>query len=312
VASQQPSVLIGLLTFRRVNMLQRCLDGLSALTPPPVVAIRLLMVDNDPLGSAVTVLVQRRDRFPFPVDYEIEPMRGITYGRNRVVERAIALDATYVAFLDDDEVPRPDWIANLVRIIEAQDVVAVAGAVDRIYPEVPIPWVLDHRRVVAPRPEGERVREPSTANVIFRTAIARDWGLRFDHRFAICGGSDADFFARSWERGGRHAWTNTAVVDEYVPASRLTWKAIVQRRMSYASQKVIRCRIRRGRVTMLRKFGLKPFAQAGRGMGFLVLYAVTRNRDHAVRAASALIQSAGYAGGLVNRTHQRYAVIQGD
>jgi glycosyltransferase involved in cell wall biosynthesis len=50
--------------------------------------------------------------------------RGLSYSRTRGVEHA---SGEVIAFLDDDAVARPDWVAELVRGYEETDAIAVGG-----------------------------------------------------------------------------------------------------------------------------------------------------------------------------------------
>jgi succinoglycan biosynthesis protein ExoM len=98
-------------------MLSTLLAASVKLKPPPGQRLALLIVDNDPEGTANAAVENARLSSPMPVHYCIETQRGILNARNRVLEEAILLDASYLAFIDDDEIMTPDWLAELYSVL---------------------------------------------------------------------------------------------------------------------------------------------------------------------------------------------------
>src|SRR5262249_11538459 len=111
-------------TFHRTELLRELLDSLSRLTfrhcRPP--AIEVIVVDNDPDGSAREVCVNAERALW--LRYVVEPRRGIAHVRNRAVQEAAQCD--FIAFIDDDEVVSPQWLDELlwVRANYALDIVS--------------------------------------------------------------------------------------------------------------------------------------------------------------------------------------------
>jgi cellulose synthase/poly-beta-1,6-N-acetylglucosamine synthase-like glycosyltransferase len=66
----------------------------------------VLVVDNTP-GSEETASVAHE----FRARYVVEPVPGLSRARNRGLAEC---DTEIVAFLDDDAIPAPDWLGNLV------------------------------------------------------------------------------------------------------------------------------------------------------------------------------------------------------
>src|SRR5690606_12136505 len=136
-------VAIGVTTFRRPGLLATLLDSLALLRSPGGRGVQplVVVVDNDADGSARSVAEARAAVLPWPVRYVIEPRRGISHGRNRVVAEALDAGADHVAFIDDDETASPGWLAELLRVQAAFDADAVEGpVVPRYAPDVP-DWV---------------------------------------------------------------------------------------------------------------------------------------------------------------------------
>lgn len=114
----QPSVTVAICTRNRPRHLKRCLQELSHLAYSN---FEVLVVENAPLDEQtrqVAALAQVR--------YEVEPVLGVSRARNR----AAALSRTeFIAYLDDDALPEPSWLRELVAPFQDPQVVIVAGRV---------------------------------------------------------------------------------------------------------------------------------------------------------------------------------------
>src|SRR5688500_10522919 len=100
------TVSVCIATYRRPEGLTRVLRGLDTLTfrrsPEPV--LELLVIDNDPEGSARGVVESLRAGIRWPIRYEHEPKRGLSNVRNAAMASA-RQRSVLVAFIDDDEEP---------------------------------------------------------------------------------------------------------------------------------------------------------------------------------------------------------------
>jgi succinoglycan biosynthesis protein ExoM len=220
--------LIGVCTYRRPAMLSNLLAACGKLRPIPQTSLALLVVDNDPAASARAIVEVARRSMPMPVHYRLEPARGISNARNRVLTEATALGADYLALIDDDEVMKPDWLIELYSLLSETGADAVGGPAYWDLPGDAPAW--QHALPTSPRYEGlygDRKKSkawiyPSTNNVLMKSRIYREFGTRFDGRFGMTGGEDTDFFRRAKEAGARYAFTRKAAVLETIPPSRLT------------------------------------------------------------------------------------------
>ena len=213
-------------TYRRPEWLARLLDGLNSLQlPADFSAVSLIVIDNDPDGSARTVCDRLAPSFKYPIRYQIESRQGIAHARNRALT---CVDSTidWIAFIDDDEVPEPTWLAELFRVQAANEADVVAGPVlPRFEGNVPA-WIVkgeffDRRRY----PTGHPLQTAATNNVLFRAQIIRGLTTHFDKRLALTGGEDSQFFRRLHRAGFKIVWADSAIVHEWVPMSRAnaTW-----------------------------------------------------------------------------------------
>jgi succinoglycan biosynthesis protein ExoM len=224
-------VAVGVITFRRPERLAALLEGLGSLrfqAAPP--GLSFVVVDNDPAGSAHRVCQAASMNLPGRLHYAREPRQGLSFARNRAVAAAIDQGADYLAFIDDDEVPRPDWLDELLRVARAHKADVVAGRVTRLFERAPPEWVSRGGFFVDPRlPTGSPVRVASTSNVLVSNRLLTNMAAPFDPRFALTGGEDTHFFLRVSSAGYRLVWADDAVVEEHVPVERAQLDWILRR-----------------------------------------------------------------------------------
>ncbi len=224
-------VRVGIATFRRNDGLAAALAGLAAQRLPPAAAeVSVVVVDNNPDGRAHALVAATAAGFPWPLAYVHETRPGLSPARNAAL--AAAADADFLAFLDDDEVPSPDWLAQLLAVQAARDADVVTGPTLPRYERPPPDW-LREGRFLEPRrwPDGAAVETAFTGNVLVRMAAVRRAGARFDERLSFIGGEDIHFFDRLRRAGARLHWADGAVVRESVPPSRATLRWLLRRWM---------------------------------------------------------------------------------
>ena len=135
------SVTVVVPTRRRPGGLSRALDGLAAQTDPGV-PWDVVVVDNDAdadVRADGAVAVVAAHPVGVPVRVVREPVPGASAARNRGIAEA---GGTIVAFLDDDVVPAPTWLATLVEPILAGRCDGTGGRVV-LDPSVPRPAWFD-------------------------------------------------------------------------------------------------------------------------------------------------------------------------
>ena len=82
-----PDVSVCIATFRRPEGLERLLTSLAGLALPAGLLVELVVVDNDPAGSAEAT-VRRFAGRPHPVHYQVEPRPNVSHARNTSVTTA--------------------------------------------------------------------------------------------------------------------------------------------------------------------------------------------------------------------------------
>ena len=226
------SIAICVLTYKRPDSLARLLAGLNELTfrGEPSNG-RIIVVDNDEDGSAEETCRRWEQQLRWPLTYVIERRRGIAGARNTALDRAD--DAEWICFIDDDEVPEPNWLDELMRVQQEHAADVVTGPVVPGW-SGPVPeWIRRGGFFDPPRhATGKQLTRAYTGNVLFRSEIVRS-GLRFDERLGLTGGEDRDLFERVAAAGYKIVWADDAVAVELVPPTRMRARWILQRAFRY-------------------------------------------------------------------------------
>jgi len=238
VAPERDSeIAICVVTYERPRELGLLLDELRMLEVPEACRIRVIVVDNDPRGSAFGVVQQRAGSGDDAwCRYVREDRRGVSAARTRAVNEALATGADYVCFVDDDEIPVRTWLVRLYDKARETGADLVGGPMLCRQPDAPMTgWQrflmagLSHhtrQKVWKDRLRARRGGLPTiiTNNWFARAAFLRDSGMRFDDRYSLSGGEDTDFFLRFVDSGGRGAWCHEALVTEKPTVNRLSLK----------------------------------------------------------------------------------------
>lgn len=214
-------------TYRR-RELDDTLRSIGALTVPPNATIRLVVADNDVEPSARERVYALAARLPFDVVYVHCPASNISIARNACLESG---NGDFLAFIDDDETVRAEWLTELMKVAEATGADAVLGPVRAVYSEAAPGWM---RRgdfhSTNPVWVGGEIRTGYTSNVVLRRASPAVSGRRFNLALGRTGGEDTEYFAQMHEAGGRIAFAPLALVEEPVPDARTRFSWLTKRR----------------------------------------------------------------------------------
>jgi hypothetical protein len=201
-------------------MLRRCLASLRGQRLDAAhFQMKLVLVDNNTEPEAHSIF---EDEWAAGDGESVHcPRPGIPMARNAALEAALRAGATYIAFLDDDEVAPQHWLGSLVQALEDTGADAVQGGVRA--------WPAGSEDVAPalPAPAGtlswEACESLATSNVLFRARlVAPPLSLRFDETMQFTGGSDREFFMRAHKRGARLLRVHGIDVLEDAHAERLS------------------------------------------------------------------------------------------
>ena len=195
-------VLISCCTCKRPHMLSAALQSVDELNLCENTKVELLVVDNDENESARAVVENFSQISKIPVHYVCEKQRGIAFARNRVLKEAVDLNASHIAFFDDDEVLDKDWLINHIKFYKANNDVIISSGPTYSKFENEYPSYIRNNKIFktsTTKKTGVIRRICASGNVFFPVSMVTDSDLWFDNKFVFMGGEDGDFFARASE-----------------------------------------------------------------------------------------------------------------
>ncbi|MEZ3157322.1 glycosyltransferase family 2 protein [Microbacterium sp. BWR-S6Y] len=279
--------MISIATFRRPNLLEQLLDVCTAQIAEVDAAVRIVVVDNDPLGSAKDVV----SRFQ-SVQYAMEPSPGIAAARNRGLDAA-RIDDDAIIFIDDDEVPADAWLRTMLEFADTHDADIVTGPVEPLMTDAVPRWIVSGgfwRRQNSP--SGSVPASVATNNTLLRLAPWRESGIRFSEALSMKGGSDTEFFRAVRAASPlRVSWCAEAVVREHVLAERANARWLFRRAIRIGN---INARYRKRPQALL-----GGIARIGVGLPFIALDFIVR-RQLMARSWNMLAHGVGMVGNVLN------------
>jgi glycosyltransferase involved in cell wall biosynthesis len=231
-------------TFRRPELLAKTVLSVAEQVNSHNLKYKILVVDNCPERSAESTVTSLIEQVDVPLRYISEPRQNISLARNAGLD---SCDAEFVAMIDDDALAPPDWLDWLVTAIRTFDADVVAGPTVPVFEKETPNWLdrsglsFDRRRDI---PTGTELEVAGSGNVLMKSATCLAANNRFDPALGRHGGSDTDFFMRLTKtKGCKIVWSNEAVVEEFVPADRLTVRYLL-RRVLRSNQGFVWCSVR--------------------------------------------------------------------
>lgn len=197
-------------------------------------AVRILIIDNDPLGGAESSVRTMHKS----VKYVHEPIAGLSAVRNRALSESTG--SRLLAFMDDDGRPAAGWLSYLVEAWSTDFPAAVAGRVLESYESEPDPWLLAggffRRRTMS---SGTLVLAAPAGNLMLDLDVIRALDLRFDSRFGLTGGEDTMFTRQLSAAGKRILWCDESRVIDQVPTNRMNRKWVLARSFSHGNTQAL-------------------------------------------------------------------------
>lgn len=226
------SISICIATYKRPAGLSRLLEGLndlrfSEIEPP---AIEVVVADNDEAGSARDVYETVNPHFKWKLVYGIEPQQGVTFARNRSLSLA-SPSSEFLVFIDDDEVPSPDWLEALLDCQATHQAEVVTGPVSPKFESEDVPgWIVKGGFFAPAEHEtGKAMEVAFTNNTLVKSELIRHLEKPFDENLAFRGSEDVHLFMNLYKQGTKIVWCNEAVVYEFIPESRTRLKWLLDR-----------------------------------------------------------------------------------
>jgi GT2 family glycosyltransferase len=208
-AGGRPQFSVVIATYNRPEKLRGCLEGLAALEFPRG-GFEIIVSDDGGTTSLETVVLPFRDRLSITIVGH-RNNTGPAAARNRGAARA---QGTFLAFIDDDCVPAPAWLAMLARRFAHTPDSLIGGSIVNALLDNPFSTVTQlivtyvyqyHDR----RGQGNHVF--NTGNLAVPAAQFRELG-GFSEVFPLPAGEDYDFCHRWHHAGYRTSYAPEAVV----------------------------------------------------------------------------------------------------
>lgn len=221
-ASIGPRLAISVCTRERPQMLRRLIDSYLALDPVDKLDLVLIVLENHTAADNKSLVESYATNTGRPIVYAWEPKLGIPIARNRCLDIAREIDASHIAFVDDDEWFDPAWLRNIWHFYRSQpDDTVVQGVVTSRLNDRVADYYLPFFQREVPITGSER-STCRTGNVLVPLSVITRHGLRFDESRPLAGGTDTQLFHEAHDKGVRQVNCAEAVVFEEVLAERAT------------------------------------------------------------------------------------------
>lgn len=232
---------IGFCTFRRVHGLKNLLDHIQRLDGLQTLRPTIVVVDNDGRDPEVAATIDAfREQTGIAVSAIVETKPGISAARNAVFAEAERLNLAWLAMLDDDEWPSPEWLEALFARQAETGAAVVGGPVRPVFPEDRRDlnryarfWSVDGQML-----QGRPFVFCTCNFLVDLTKLATVERPLFDEEFGLSGGGDTVFFRRLFFLGFDMAWAPTAILHEEVPPARASFGWLRQRRFRVGNHAV--------------------------------------------------------------------------
>lgn len=301
-------------TFRRPDELRvlvpRLMAQASEVDATGWTASEVVVVDNDPAGSARETVEGLAGDGPIPIRYAHERHPGIASARNRALDEAA--DSQLLAFIDDDELPHPGWLRELVAVWSDTGAALIAGRVVAEFEVPPSPWIVAGRFFVRRSlPTGTALDVAAAGNLLLDAAQVRESGVRFAIDLGLSGGEDTLFSRQLARAGYRMVWCDESVITDLVPRSRISRRWVLRRAWSHGnSAAVVAIRLAgdgmAGTVARLRAV-VGGLARIAGGVLQTAFGLLTRSLTHQARGSRAAYRGAGMIWAAFGGVVQEYA-----
>lgn len=225
-----PRVSIVIPTFRRPARVLAAVR--SALMQRSEGDFDIVVVDNDPAGSALAPVGELAATVSIPVTVVHEPRPGVAHARNAGVKAA---RGAMIAFLDDDEIAPEAWLGELMRVQADTQADVVFGPVCTLLEAQP-PEHGDFYEAFFARnpglPDGLTDQVFGCGCSLIRRASLPD-GEPFSAARNEIGGEDDLLFERMRAAGARFAFARDAFVWETPDPARVTLAYTLKRAFAY-------------------------------------------------------------------------------
>ncbi len=296
------SVAVCIATYRRPKGLRALLESLAGQVDIDLAHVRVVVVDNDPDGSAAAVIQWAAQHTPLDLVSDVEPRPGVSHARNRSIQLADGFP--FIAVIDDDMTADPRWLASLLAAQERFDADVVGGRVERSIEDPARRWVieLDLFAPLTTGEEGATAHAIELGNSILRRSVLGD--APFDPSLGVIGGEDTKLFLTLARDGRRIVTTETARAHEVITPDRARLPWMMRRTFRLGSCWTMIERAVLGTTPMHRV--ARASARIGRGMITATIGLITLRRARVVNGILDGCEGVGMLAGVAGITLNEY------
>lgn len=232
-----PFITVAICTFNRAELLDSVLRTVLKLDSSYIHEV--LIIDNGSKDKTREIVRSWASNAKVPVGYVYEGQPGIAHARNRALREG---HGQYLAFLDDDAWPNPDWLNELM--VPVHSIVprpaCVVGKVELEWEGKQPPWLPSFMEPLLCAydlgPHSRFLTKDEyllTTNVLFHRQTALKLGgfrpYLGRRRGQMLGGEDNDMHYRLVHSGNKVFYQPQAVVRHWVPHERQTKWFVIRR-----------------------------------------------------------------------------------
>ena len=216
-----PDVSVIICSYNRADWLREAIESLLVLDTENF-SYEILVIDNASTDHTAETVTELQRNNPDRIRYMLENEPGVSFARNRGVAES---NGQWIAFFDDDEMAEPDWLLQLLKAAEDNNVKCVGGAVKLKFDPGKERDLRGWVRVTLGCTEGmvgqlyDGKRVPTTGNMLIHKDIFEAVGLfRTD---LVEGGEDTDLYDRSRKAGFKAYFCPQAITHHQIPPFRI-------------------------------------------------------------------------------------------
>ncbi|MBL1142239.1 MAG: glycosyltransferase family 2 protein [Proteobacteria bacterium] len=302
MAEEKKIIAVCVATFKRPELLNNCLSAIGQITIPGYCIPLIIVVDNDSEKSGRASFKKATKNIEFESYYYVEPNRGISSARNRLLKESLNHHADFIGFIDDDEFPHSDWLMQHMQTSKKYNADVVAGPVVPVFSNQPINKMPNNSKLNT----GDTPRHVAAGNVLFRSKLATDNNLCFNTAYNFTGGEDFHFFDRSYSLGNVHVWSAEAIIYETIPEERRTKKYLFFRHFTGAINNVLQYKTNNNTFSVWFHFIIKIIGKIFSALVSAIIFLLTLNNSKLEKSIIKLASAIGYLCGLLNIIVERY------
>jgi glycosyltransferase involved in cell wall biosynthesis len=230
-------ITVAICTWNRAELLQKTLQRLALTHAECGFEWELLVVNNNCTDNTSEVVERFRD--VLPVRMILETKQGHSNARNRILSEA---NGEHIVWTDDDVLVKENWLASFQRAFKDYPEAAFFGGTVLPWLECDLPeWMarnwseISGIYAITSNYSADFVLSRETIPVGANMACRTDIGRRFPFhpmlgrmKEELIGGDEVAWFREMIEAGHTGMWVSSAIVEHFIPKSRLTKEYLSQ------------------------------------------------------------------------------------